>query len=200
MKEVQKVNDVCKLLFQDACKNILQQDREENFLILIADSVLQQGMNYKNFVLPRLMHIRTYFCNIHCISQLSTSLEDIENILQVKNKRKVNTFKNIIELFQKENIETYHDIVRWLSDENNFCKLLEINGFGAKTLDYMLNLFGYQNIPIDRHLFSFLQICTINTNNYQYASKIFNNVADRNNFCKIAFDKEIWNYVKNIRI
>lgn len=36
MKEVQKVNDVCKLLFQDACKNRLQKDREENFLILIA--------------------------------------------------------------------------------------------------------------------------------------------------------------------
>lgn len=200
MKEVQKVNDVCKLLFQDVCKNTFQQDREENFLILIADSVLQQGMNYKNFVLPRLIYIKTHFCDIYCISQLSTSPEDIENILQVKNTRKVNTFKDIIELFQKENLETYHDIVEWLSDKSNFCKLLEINGFGTKTLDYMLNLFGYQSIPIDRHLFSFLKLCLIETNNYQFASSIFNDIAEKNNFCKNMFDKEIWNYVRSLRI
>lgn len=200
MKEVQKVNDVCKLLFQDACKNILKKDREENFLILIADSVLQQGMNYNNFVLPRLIRIRTDYSHFHRISQLSTSQEDIENILQIKNKRKVNTFKNIIELFQKENIETYSDIVRWLSDKSNFCKLLEINGFGTKTLDYMLNLFGYQSIPIDRHLFSFLKLCLIETNNYQFASSIFNDIAEKNNFCKNMFDKEIWNYVRSLRI
>ena len=96
---------------------------------------LQQGMNYNNFVLPRLIRIRTYYSNFNRISQLSTAQEDIENILQVKNKRKVNTFKNIIELFQKEDIETYSDIVDWLNDENNFSKLLQIHGFGTKTLD-----------------------------------------------------------------
>lgn len=43
----------------------------------------------------------------------------------------------------------------------------------------MLNLFGYQSIPIDRHLFSFLKLCLVETNNYQFASSIFNDVAEK---------------------
>lgn len=200
MKEIQRVNDICKLLFKDSCKSASKKASNKDFLVLIVDSVLQQGMSYNNFVLPRINRIQNNFSHIMYISQVSTSLEDIEYMLQVKNKRKINMFQKIIELFLSENVETYSDIVNWLKNKNNFHKLLEINGFGDKTLDYMLNLFGYQHIPIDRHLFSFLKICAVHTNNYQYASSIFNNIADENDYCKISFDKEIWNYVRSIRI
>lgn len=199
-KEIKRVNDICKILFKNSCKNTYKQNHRDSFLVLIADSVLQQGMNYTYFVLPRLKHIKTTYSNINLVSKIPINNEYIEKILQVKNKRKTHMFREIIAIFHKEKIDTYTDIVKWLNNKNNHEKLLNIHGFGDKTLDYMLNLFGYQTIPIDRHVYSFLKICDINTNDYKVASNVVNHVAENNEFCKITFDKEIWNYVRDIRI
>lgn len=199
-KDTKKINNICKLLFKDTCKNIYPRVKEENFLVLIADSVLQQGMNYTYFVLPRLKHIKINYSYIKNISKIPIDNEYIEILLQLKNKRKTHIFKEIITLLSHEKVDTYIDMVNWLNDKKNHTKLLSIHGFGNKTLDYMLNLFGYQTIPIDRHIYSFLQICDVKTKNYQFASNLMNNVAKENDFCKITFDKEIWNYVRDIRI
>ena len=48
-------------------------------------------------------------------------------------------------------------------DDGNAESLLEINGVGRKTIDYMKLLSGQQAIPIDRHMFQFLEIAGVLT-------------------------------------
>ena len=49
-------------------------------------------------------------------------------------------------------------MAEWILDDRNAESLLEISGVGRKTIDYMKLLSGQQAIPIDRHMFQFLEI------------------------------------------
>lgn len=70
------------------------------------------------------------------------------------------------------NINTEDDLAEWILDDGNAESLLEINGVGRKTIDYMKLLSGQQAIPIDRHMFQFLEIAGVLTADYKEASRI----------------------------
>lgn len=66
-------------------------------------------------------------------------------------------------------------MAEWILDDKNAESLLDINGVGIKTIDYMKLLSGQQAIPIDRHMFQFLEIAGVLTADYMEASKIMRN-------------------------
>jgi hypothetical protein len=56
-------------------------------------------------------------------------------------------------------------------------------------------LSGTQAIPIDRHLFKFLELAGICTDKYDYANRLYSNAAETLNIRKTELDSKIWNYM-----
>ena len=76
----------------------------------------------------------------------------IEEIIQWKNKRKQDTICDLAWYLYNCNVNREDDLAEWILDDRNAESLLEINGVGRKTIDYMKLLSGQQAIPIDRHM------------------------------------------------
>lgn len=93
------------------------------------------------------------------------------------------------------NINTEDDLAEWILDDGNAESLLEINGVGRKTIDYMKLLSGQQAIPIDRHMFQFLEIAGVLTADYKEASRILRKTASVLEVGESVLDKTIWNYM-----
>ena len=83
----------------------------------------------------------------------------------------------------------------WILIDRNVESLLEINGVGRKTVDYMKLLSGQQAIPIDRHMFQFLKIAGVLTADYREASRILRKTASVLEVGESVLDKTIWNYM-----
>lgn len=86
-------------------------------------------------------------------------------------------------------------MAEWILDDGNAESLLEINGVGRKTIDYMKLLSGQQAIPIDRHMFQFLEIAGVLTADYKEASRILRKTASVLEVGESVLDKTIWNYM-----
>lgn len=95
----------------------------------------------------------------------------------------------------KCNVNTEDDLAKWILDDQNAESLLEISGVGRKTIDYMKLLSGQQAIPIDRHMFQFLEIAGIMTADYKEASRILRKAASVLEVGESVLDKTIWNYM-----
>lgn len=199
-KEVEIVGKITGQLFDNKKLRLSNKAPYDNLLLVLVDAVLQQGMNYSTFVLPRIHKLKMNSFLLSHFTHIQPDEETMEYILQVKNKRKISTLKAVILLLHKERICNIKTLSRWISIKNNQLILLNINGFGPKTLDYMLNLMGHETMPIDRHVFNFLYACGYKTNKYEHATKIFENISKKHQYKKAALDREVWQYMKTITI
>lgn len=116
-------------------------------------------------------------------------------MVQWKNKRKQDTICELTWYLYKCNVNTEDDLAKWILDDQNAESLLEISGVGRKTIDYMKLLSGQQAIPIDRHMFQFLEIAGIMTADYKEASRILRKAASVLEVGESVLDKTIWNYM-----
>lgn len=114
----------------------------------------------------------------------------IEEIIQWKNKRKQDTICDLAWYLYNCNVNREDDLAEWILDDRNAESLLEINGVGRKTIDYMKLLSGQQAIPIDRHMFQFLEIAGVLTADYKEASKILRKTASVLEVGESVLDKE----------
>ena len=111
------------------------------------------------------------------------------------NKRKQDTICDLAWYLYNCNVNTEDDLAEWILDDRNAESLLEINGVGRKTIDYMKLLSGQQAIPIDRHMFQFLEIAGVLTADYKEASKILRKTASVLEVGESVLDKTIWKYM-----
>ena len=158
---------------------------------------MQAGMNYKSVVYPRVYNILSKYSDYRttCDFIILFQTIPIEEIIQWKNKRKQNTICNLALYLYNCNINTEDDLAEWILDDGNAESLLEINGVGRKTIDYMKLLSGQQAIPIDRHMFQFLEIAGVLTADYKEASRILRKTASVLEVGESVLDKTIWNYM-----
>lgn len=176
---------------------ITQRTPYYNMAATLADAVLQAGMNYKSVVYPRVYNILNKYSDYSttCDFIILFQTIPIEEIIQWKNKRKQNTICKLAWFLYNQNINTEDDLAKWITDDNNVDKLLEINGVGRKTIDYLKLLSGQQAIPIDRHMFQFLQLAGILTSDYKEASAILRKTAVVLQIGESVLDKTIWDYM-----
>lgn len=198
--EVDKVGKISQQLFNN--KNLYSKSQlpYDNLLLVLVDSILQQGMNYNNFVKPRVTKLKQNTLLLNQFKNIDSNKEVIEYILQTKNNRKILALKEIIMILHNKSIYTFKEFFLWIKLKVNQNLLLSINGIGDKTLDYLLNLVGYDSMPIDRHVYNFLHICGYKTNKYEYASEIFENISKHYGFNKSTLDKEVWQFMRTITI
>ena len=163
----------------------------------ITDAILQAGMNYGTVVYPRIFNILTKYKNFvtTCDFIILFQTIPIEEIIQWKNIKKQNTICELTWYLYNKQINNEDDLAKWLSNANNAELLLQIHGIGYKTIDYLKLLSGLQAIPIDRHMFQFLEIAGVTTSNYHDASLILSKTAEILNIGESVLDKTIWNYM-----
>lgn len=176
---------------------ITQRTPYYNMAATLTDAVLQAGMNYKSVVYPRVYNILNKYSEYRttCDFIILFQTIPIEEIIQWKNKRKQDTICDLAWYLYKCNVNTEDDLAEWILDDENAESLLNINGIGRKTIDYIKLLSGQQAIPIDRHMFQFLEIAGILTTNYKEASRIMRKTAAILEVGESVLDKTIWNYM-----
>lgn len=176
---------------------ITQRTPYYNMAATLTDSILQAGMNYKRVVYPRVYNILNKYADYKttCDFIILFQTISIEEIIQWKNKRKQDTICELAWFLYNQNINTEDDLAKWILNDRNADKLLEINGVGRKTVDYLKLLSGQQAIPIDRHMFQFLELAGILTSDYKEASTILRKTASILQIGESVLDKVIWDYM-----
>lgn len=193
------VQKVIELLEKIPCKydEMTQRTPYYNMTATITDSVLQAGMNYKTIVYPRVYNILKKYSEYKttCDFIILFKTIPISEIIQWKNKRKQDTICELAWYLYNCDVNTEDDLAEWILDDRNAESLLSICGVGRKTIDYMKLLSGQQAIPVDRHMFQFLEIAGVLTNSYCEASKILRKTASVLGIGESVLDRTIWNYM-----
>lgn len=176
---------------------ITQRTPYYNMAATLTDSILQAGMNYKRVVYPRVYNILNKYADYKttCDFIILFQTIPIEEIIQWKNKRKQDTICGLTWFLYNQNVNTEDDLAKWILNDRNVDKLLEINGVGRKTVDYLKLLSGQQAIPIDRHMFQFLELAGVLTSDYKEASTILRKAAAVLQIGESILDKAIWDYM-----
>lgn len=166
---------------------------------IIVDSVLQAGLNYKNVVLPRVIHLIEKFKTFNTIEDFKTLIDifGADNLVNLRNFRKTHTIIDIVNLLLASEVITLVQFQAWIRDETNAKKLMQINGVGPKTYDYMKKLLGIDALPIDRHLLRFVKRADVDLNSYFEIQKLYVNVAEKLGIKLVTLDKAIWKHMSN---
>ncbi|GLC82094.1 HhH-GDP family DNA glycosylase [Lacrimispora brassicae] len=180
-------------------QEVSQRTPYHNMAATLTDAVLQAGMNYRNVVYPRICNILDNYEHYKttCDFIILFQTYPIEKIIQWKNKTKQNTICKLTWFLYGCGVNNEEDLANWLMFEENQNELLKIKGIGFKTVDYLKLLSGQQAIPIDRHMFQFLEMSNIITSNYKEASFLLKKTAHHLNIGESTLDKVIWDFMSS---
>ena len=163
----------------------------------ITDSILQAGLNYRNVVLPRVMHLRDTYKEFKTTCEFIILFQsiDLETLINFNNKIKINRIKNLSWFFYNNQIENENQLSYWIRNPGNERALLEISGIGLKTVDYLKILSGNDALAIDRHLLKFIELAGLGKKTYNEASILLSFTAESLQIDKSFLDKKIWLYM-----
>jgi endonuclease III-like uncharacterized protein len=166
----------------------------------LTDAVLQAGLNYKTVVYPRVMNVKENYSTYNTTSEFIKliNIVPLERVIKWSNSEKVNRLRNLIYFMAENEIENEIILAEWLNENNNIEKMLELKGIGPKTVDYLKKLIGMSSIPIDRHLFKFLEIAGVETQCYSHANHLYSEVSKILNIDKVELDYNIWTLMSSI--
>lgn len=161
---------------------------------VLADSVLQAGLNYGSVVRPRVFRIFRDFSYADTMKQLLPIVQagGSANFLNWHHKTKVQRFENLATALNDFGINTTDDLRRCISDDCFGEALQHINGIGPKTVDYMACLVGVDSVAVDRHIRSYARRAGVDATEYYFLKKVFCNAADFLDVRRRDFDAWIW--------
>lgn len=166
----------------------------EHLGAVLADSVLQAGLNYAIVVRPRVQEILRKYPQYHTISSLSSLLRNGETItfLNWKHHEKVSRFEALVLFLQKWGVENVEDL-RAVLVSDKFCDAIQsVRGVGPKTVDYMACLVGIDSIAIDRHVRKFAREVGVDNDGYHFLRSAFCCAADLLSLPRREFDAWLW--------
>ncbi len=161
---------------------------------VLADSILQAGLNYRTVVLPRIERI---FSDYPAAITSEALIEIVEcgsthEFLSWKHSEKIKRFERLVRAIHLEGIADTSCLKNRLLDDN-FCSMLtEINGIGPKTVDYMACLVGIESVAVDRHIRSFAKQVGVQETDYYFLKKVFCFAADFLEISRRDFDAWVW--------
>lgn len=166
----------------------------EHLGAVLADSVLQAGLNYITVVRPRVLSILRVHPNCHTISSLVSLIQDGEVgvFLNWRHHEKVSRFEALVVFLQGWGVEDVQDLRTCLASDE-FCNAIQtVNGIGPKTVDYMACLVGIDSIAVDRHVRTFAKAAGIENNDYHFLRESFCCAADLLSLPRREFDSWLW--------
>lgn len=166
----------------------------EHLGAVLADSVLQAGLNYANVVRPRVLAILRVHPNRLTISSLAALIQDGQTgaFLNWRHHEKVTRFETLVIFLKEWGIEDVKDLRAGLASEE-FCDAIQtVNGIGPKTVDYMACLVGIDSIAVDRHVRTFAKTVGVENDDYHFLRKSFCSAADLLSLPRREFDAWLW--------
>lgn len=178
---------------------IVQHSPYHHMGATITDCVLQAGLNYRHVVYPRVRNLIAEFSSYSTTCDFIILMQTVplRELIRWKNERKLRLIEQISWLLFNCQVETEPQLAKWLMDGNNVQCLMELNGVGPKTVDYLKTLSGNPSIAVDRHLLHFLELANIVVNSYQEASAIYHQAAKLLCVSEYEIDKNVWQYMSS---
>jgi hypothetical protein len=161
---------------------------------LLADSILQAGMNYNTVVRPRINRILKYYPHASTVDVVVKIIKDggTSDFLDWKHPVKAKRFEQITFFMHDSGIFNIDELRLQLQNDNFREYLQTIHGVGPKTIDYMACLIGIDSIAVDRHIKAFAKRAGLNTNDYYNLKYAFCYAADLLLISRRDFDAWIW--------
>jgi hypothetical protein len=166
----------------------------EHLGAVVADSVLQAGLNYVTVVRPRVLFILRSHPRRNTVSSLMALIEEggAAAFLNWNHHEKLSRFESLVMMLHDWNIEDADDLRIQLASDS-FCDALQrLNGIGPKTVDYMSCLIGINSIAVDRHVRNFAYQAGVVNSDYQFLRKSFCCAADLMAMPRREFDAWLW--------
>ncbi|MBL3565098.1 hypothetical protein JMM59_08765 [Rhodovulum sulfidophilum] len=163
---------------------------------VLADSVLQAGLNYAKVVKPRIATILRTFPHATTMNILMGVIEQegSPKFLQWEHREKVLRFDNLLGFMAEAEIDSTFDLSRALRDKSFRMDIRKVRGVGPKTVDYMACLVGVDCIAVDRHIRGFAELAGLEDDSYDYLREVFSFAADLLSISRREFDASIWRY------
>lgn len=161
---------------------------------VLADSVLQAGLNYMTVVRPRVQAILQSYPKHDTVSALVklTKKRKTGEFLMWEHHEKVTRFESLVTFLKDWGVEDTEDLRTALLDQE-FCDAVQtVNGIGPKTVDYMACLVGIDSIAVDRHVRTFAKKVGVENNDYHFLRRSFCYAADLLSLPRREFDAWLW--------
>lgn len=161
---------------------------------ILADAVLQAGLNYKSVVQPRVTRILSEFENVNCSSSLMGIVETgrVPEFLNWNHPVKVLRFERLVKEIYSSGIKDSEHLRSFLEDDSFCISLQKINGIGPKTVDYMSCLVGIDSVAVDRHIRSYARRAGVDAEDYHFLKYVFCFSADLLSMSRREFDSWVW--------
>ncbi|OPY93651.1 hypothetical protein A5906_17830 [Bradyrhizobium sacchari] len=161
---------------------------------VLADSILQAGLNYRTVVHARVTRIVDLFPHAKTLGGVVSIVNSgmISDFLMWKHPEKIDRFVKLVLLLEQAGVHETAQLRVWIQDDSSRKELLLIPGIGPKTVDYLACLVGVDCIPIDRHLRSFAADAGIEVKDYDRLKLVFSYAADLLGLPRRSFDQWVW--------
>ncbi|WP_421911266.1 hypothetical protein [Marinobacter sp.] len=166
----------------------------EHLGAVLADSVLQAGLNYTTVVRPRVIAILKIHPNRHTISSLVSLIQNggTGAFLNWRHHEKVRRFEELVSFLQRWGVEDVQDLYACLASDE-FCNAVQsVSGIGPKTVDYMACLVGIDSVAVDRHVRTFAKVVGVDNDDYHFLRASFCYAADLLSLRRREFDAWLW--------
>ncbi|MGV1959783.1 hypothetical protein [Agrobacterium sp. 22-222-1] len=166
----------------------------EHMGALLADSVLQAGLNYNSVVRPRVEAILAQFPHCDRTSELVrvVSCGQAATFLNWIHAEKIGRFESLVGFLDSSSIETVSDLEEALHQPQFVALLREVRGIGPKTVDYIGCLVGLDSVAVDRHVRTFARRVGVNNDDYDFLKSVFCCAADLLSLSRRQFDAWVW--------
>ena len=126
---------------------------------VLADSILQAGVNYNFVVRPRVERILKLYPNASCGDGLFFIIDSgtSSEFLCWSHNEKVVRFEKVVSLLRTGGITSADELANRLKQNGFRDELHALRGIGPKTIDYMSCLVGIDCVAVDRHC---SRVCT----------------------------------------
>ncbi|AIV60537.1 hypothetical protein [Burkholderia pseudomallei] len=161
---------------------------------VLADSVLQAGLNYTTVVRPRVQAILRAHPTRNTISSLVSLIRDGKTsaFLNWRHHEKVRRFEALVAFMVDWGIEDVKDLRGRLASDEFRDAIQAVHGIGPKTVDYMACLIGIDSIAVDRHVRTFAKTVGVENADYHFLRKSFCCAADLLSLPRREFDAWLW--------
>jgi hypothetical protein len=168
---------------------------------VLADAILQAGVNYGTVVKPRVERIHLKFPETAILSGVASVIdrEGAEFFLSWKHPTKVTRFVNLAGVLSVNGIETTGELRELLRISETRQALLSLKGIGPKTYDYMCGLVGIDCIAVDRHIVRFAADAGVSFTDNEHLKTVVSFAADLLGVRRRDFDAWIWRIVSEHR-
>lgn len=166
----------------------------EHMGAILADSVLQAGLNYTTVVRPRVLNILQNYPQADTTSALLKLIKKkrTAEFLSWQHHEKLMRFEALVAFLKDWGIEDAQDLRNNLGSEHFCFQVQSINGVGPKTVDYMACLVGVESIAVDRHVRNFAKAVGVENNDYYFLRRSFCCAADLLELPRREFDAWLW--------